>query len=111
MNITLTNPAALMAALAGTAPVTLSVDGVTDLTVTVIEPEPPPAPDLDLPADVLLGWYRCRAIRVGQEGDLALTYSNGMTGTIWAVKEGETILIQASKIMATTTAGKISVYP
>lgn len=64
--------------------------------------------DVDL---VALFGGPCRAIRVGQEGDLALTYSNGTTGTIWAVKEGETILIQASKIMATTTAGKISVYP
>lgn len=73
MNITLTNPAVLMAALAGTAPVTLSVDGVTDLTVTVIEPEPPPAPDLDLPADVLLGWYRCRAedLTVDEAGNVA----------------------------------------
>ena len=73
MHITLTNPAALMAALAGTAPVTFNVDGLTDLTVTVIEPEPPPAPDLDLPADVLLGWYRCRAedLTVDEAGDVA----------------------------------------
>ena len=58
-----------------------------------------------------LGYGICRAIRVGQGGDIVLTMARDSTAvTFYSVQDGETIYVQALGITASgTTAQKITV--
>ena len=54
----------------------------------------------------------CRAIRVGEAGDLCLEYAGGVQDTIWNVQPGELLLVHAYKIIQSgTTATKITAFP
>lgn len=64
--------------------------------------------DVDLQA---VGGGPCRAIRVGQAGDLVIKDARSNTNkTIPAVLAGETVMVQANALVASgTTAQKITV--
>lgn len=53
----------------------------------------------------------CRRIRVGTGGDLEVEYADGTQDTIPSLLDGESVDVQAAKILdAGTTAAKVTIF-